>query len=184
MAGLRLVPFNATWISHDKIDIHAIYRRPRFKEDKYGEQHRELDGNGMPTWDIVGPLPIRRHNDWEKKGFQYVTLANRESLAVASRFGTLPDGTTMRDFDQHQSGGPWSPRLYAEGMEQATDLAMARLESDVRKYGSEVVENVRRGVDPEFSLPEKLRGILPDTGGQAKTAEPQASGKAAKGAAA
>jgi hypothetical protein len=182
-APLRLVPFNATWIAHDKIDVHAIYRRPRYKADEFGDLYRERDKDGLPTWDITGPLPVRRHNDWIKKGFEYVTLADRESLAVAARFGTLPDGMTAKDFDQHQTGGPWNYRRYVLGIGEVNDAALAQLEADCRKYGSEAVEQIRRSSDPTFVLPDKLRDIPhPSLAATSAKAAPPDAGKTGDGA--
>lgn len=161
---LRLVPFNDAWIQHDKIDIHAIYRRPRFVEDQYGELIREHDNNGVPTWDTTTPLPVRHHNRWRAKGFEYITLANREALVVAARYGTLPQGTTMKDFEQDQrTGGPWNYKKYAQGQETAISEEAEQLRLDVEEFGSEAVERLRRRTDPDFVLPEKLRGQAPKT---------------------
>jgi len=156
--SLKLVPFSDVWIDHDKIDIHAIYKRPRFIEDAYGETQREYV-NGLPTWDLTGPLPVRLHNRWRSKGFEYVTLANRESLRTAARAGTLPPGTKIDDFDQHQTGGPWNYKRYAEGQTELVTQAAKQLEEDVALYGSDAVEGLRRRYEPGFVLPEKLRGI-------------------------
>lgn len=156
--ALRLVPFNPTWISHERIDIKAIYRRPRFVSDDYGEMHREYDANGLPTWDLTGPLPVKQHTKWTQKGFEYVTLANRDSLAVAYRMGTLPSGTTFRDFDQHQTGGPWNYRKYIEGQADTQTTDLDDLRRDVEAFGAEAVETLRRRTDPHFRLPEALKG--------------------------
>src|SRR5688572_30283749 len=88
---LKLVPFNAQWITHDKIDVHAVYRRPRYKEDEYGEKTRELDKAGQPTWDLACGLPVKSHNTWLAKGFEYVTLSDRLSLQIAGRSNTVLD---------------------------------------------------------------------------------------------
>jgi hypothetical protein len=158
--ALKLIPFNASWINHDKIDVHAIYRRPRFVEDKYGEMQREYV-DGIPTWDLTGPLPVRQHTKWAAKGFEYVTLADRVSLFVAGRYGTLPAGTTAADFDQHQTSGPWNYRKYAEGQELALHTATDELRADVEEFGSDAVQSIKRRQDPAFTLPTSLEGIAP-----------------------
>lgn len=178
--GLKLVPFNAVWVSHDKIDVHAIYRRPRFVEDEYGELQREYDATGMPTWDLTGPLPVRQHTKWVAKGFEYITLANKESLAVAAVTRTLPPGTTMADFDQHQTGGPWSFRKYQESAASNLATESAQLKQDVEEFGSAAVETIKRRENPNFQLPVALRGIKPRET-VAAAAEPE---KKSKGAAA
>ena len=158
--ALKLVPFNATWIDHDKIDVHAVYRRPRFFEDKYGEHQREYV-DGVPTWDVTGPLPVRQHTKWSAKGFEYITLSDRNSLLIAARFGTLPAGSTIAEFDQHQTGGPWNFRKYQEGQELAIVAAVDELKSDVDEFGSDAVLKIRRRNDPDFQLPADLQGIKP-----------------------
>jgi hypothetical protein len=157
--SLKLVPFNGTWINHDKIDLHAIYRRPRFVEDKYGEMQREVSKDGVPTWDLTGPLPVRQHNKWTAKGFEYITLANRESLYMAARTNTLPPGKTIQEYDQHQTGGPWNFRKYIEGEDAMMTLDAAQLKADVEEYGSAAVEMISRRTNPAFVLPENLRNI-------------------------
>jgi hypothetical protein len=157
--SLKLVPFNDAWIDHDKIDIHGIYRRPVYREDKYGEMERVYE-NGVPLWDITGPLPIRQHTKWRGKGFEYITLANRDSLRIAARFGTLKDGT-LAEYDQHQTGGPWNYRRYIEGQETMLTVAVATLRADVEEFGSAAVLKIRRRQEPEFKLPLELENVPP-----------------------
>lgn len=154
---LKLVPFNAMWIQHDKIDVHAIYRRPRYREDEYGEKYP------VPwEWDLTGPLPVKMHNKWSAKGFEYITLANRDSLITAGRLGTIAGD--WRTYDQHQYGGPWNYKKYAEGM-MVTDAARADvaakaeaiLADQVKTYGWETVEAIRKQTDPTFSVPEHMK---------------------------
>jgi hypothetical protein len=163
---LKLVPFNPVWINHDKIDVHAIYRRPRFKEDAYGELQRDVDANGEPTWDLTGGLPVRAHTKWTSKGFEYVTLSNRESLRMAGRSGTIPstpDGEDWRQYDQHQTGGPWNWKKYHEGHIAADAHDAKQLLEDVYMFGSQAVQALRSRSNPDFALPEKYRNIAPGT---------------------
>lgn len=177
--ALKLVPFNDAWIQHDKIDIHAIYRRPRYVEDKYGEMEREYK-DGVATWDLTGPLPVRHHNRWRSKGFEYVTLANRDSLLTAARFGTLPPGHKAADYDQHQTGGPWNYKKYAEGQENYVTLEAEQLKADVEQFGSEAVETLRRRTDADFKLPDALRGFDPGGRRKKEKADDRADAKAAE----
>jgi hypothetical protein len=159
---LKLVPFNPTWVTHDKIDIKAIYRRPKWREDEYGEQVRMRDERGLPLWDITTPLPVKQHSKWTAKGFEYITLADRESLRTAALHNTVldaPGGSPVdwRTYDQHQTGGPWHLRRYMEGLETTTTLAADELRADVEKYGVEVVEQIRRRTEPGFRVPDHLR---------------------------
>ncbi len=156
---LKLVPFNAAWVSSDKIDVHAIYRRPRFTEDKYGDLNREYDKNGIPTWDLTGGLPVRQHTKWESKGFEYVTLSDRASLVMAAKAGTIAGD--WREYDQHQRGGPWNGQKYLDGEEAASTNEAAQLKADVYEFGSKAVEKIRRQHEPTFVLPPHLQGIVP-----------------------
>jgi hypothetical protein len=154
---LRLVPFNMSWVTNDRIDVHAIYQRPRYKQDEYGDWHREYDANGMPTWDLTSPLPVKSHNKWVQKGFRYVTLANRDSLVRAAETGTLQGGS-FRDYDQSQAGGPWNYRKFKESQQDTDSAELEKLRVEVAKYGAEAVESIRQSTDPEFRLPDSLKG--------------------------
>lgn len=159
---LKCVPFNDVWITHDQMDLHAIYRRPTFREDEYGERYL-VPGQ----WDLTGPLPVKSHNRWRTKGFEYVTLADRNSLRIAAQHGTvkLIDGVkNWRDYDQHQTGGPWNYRKYAEGQKvdavaqkAAADQAENELRAMVDKFGWEAVETIKQQADPGFKVPESMK---------------------------
>lgn len=152
---LKVVPFDPQWINHDKLDIKAMYRRPRWVVDQWGERQREYNADGLPTWDIVGPLPIKKHNHWVAKGFEYITLANRDSLRKAAKVNALAG--SPRDYDQHATGGPWNYRLYAEGQLHTEQSESAKLRADVEKFGAEAVETIRQQTDPSFRLPPELK---------------------------
>lgn len=177
---LKLVPFNAAWVDHSKLDIKAIYRRPRWTKDEFDQEIPETGPDGLPLWDLTGPLPIKQHNKWAAKGFQYVTLADRDSLIAAAKHGTLLEGS-VRDYDQHQTGGPWNYKMYAVSQSSTDNSALLQLRADVERFGSEAVEAIRRQVDDKFRLPKSLQGIEP--GGQlpplGKT-EPAVSAKVEK----
>lgn len=154
--ALKLVPFNPIWVEHDKLDLHGIYRRPRYVKNDMDEDVQAFE-NGVPQWDVTTPLPIKLHNRWTSKGFQYITLADRESLREAAKHGTLIGGS-VRDYDQHQTGGPWFYKLYVQGQTQLDTAAAAQLRSDVERFGADAVESIRRQADPNFRLPPELRG--------------------------
>jgi len=157
---LKLVPFNDAWIDHGKLDLKAIYRRPRWTKDEFDQDIPELGPDGLPLWDLTGPLPVKQHNKWKAKGFEYVTLADRNSLIEAYKKATLIGGS-VRDYDQHQTGGPWNYKMYAAGQSQADNSALLQLRADVERFGSDAVESIRRRVDPKFTLPKNLQGIEP-----------------------
>lgn len=157
---LKLVPFNNAWIDHTKLDLKAIYRRPRWTKDEFDQDVQELGPDGQPLWDLTGPLPVRQHNKWMAKGFQYVTLADRDSLLAAAQQQTLLHGS-YREFDQHQTGGPWNAKMYMAGQQTVDTEAVRQLRESVQRFGSEAYEVIRREVDPKFRLPAQLRGIEP-----------------------
>lgn len=156
---LKLVPFHTGWINHDRLDLKAIYRRPRFVEDTYGELVREVGPDGLPLWDLTGPLPVKSHNKYLAKGFEYVTLADRDSLVSAAKAGSIEH---WQQYAQDpRTGGPWQVRKYLEGQAEAVDAAAAKLRELVHRYGSEMVEAMRQETTPGYRLPEALRGIPP-----------------------
>lgn len=173
--SLKLVPFNSKWVTHDKLDVHAIYRRPRYRVDEYGERVREYGPDGVPLWDLTGPLPVNSHDHWVEKGFEYVTLADRVSLFEAAKHNTITDAQghpcDWRLYDQHTTGGPWNYRKYMEGQAATTTREAEQLKADVERFGSEAVETIRRQTDPSFALPPHLRNVAP--GDRAAKVEPR-----------
>lgn len=151
---LKLVPFQDVWITNNKLDLKAIYRRPRYVEDAYGEMKREIGPDGLPAWDLTGGLPVRYHNKHRAKGFEYVTLADRESLHAAAAAGTVED---WRQYVQDpRTNGPWHYRKYVEGQVVADSEAAQRLAEMVAKYGPELVQEMKRETEPDYVLPEKF----------------------------
>lgn len=66
---MHLVPFCHEWSgSETKLDLKGIYHRA-----------------GEPGT-LTSPLPLRRHNDWMRKGFEFVTLASLEDLGMVAKF--------------------------------------------------------------------------------------------------
>jgi hypothetical protein len=182
---LKLVPFNEAWVSHDKLDVHAIYRRPQRHEDEYGEIVQTRGPSGEPLWDLTSPLPVRQHNRWRAKGYEYVTLANAPGIEPggglkyvrdAARAGTLAGGS-VQDYSQDpRTGGPWNLRKYLESQGAADLAAVASLKDQIAKYGWEAVEDMRRSTDPNFRVAEALKV------NQAAQDEPVGVGKSRKGA--
>lgn len=155
---LKLVPFNPNWVTHDKLDIKAIYRRPRYAVNDLDETVLEVDDvTGLPKYDLTTPLPVRHHNKWTGRGFIYVTLADRESLRAAAAAGSI-DGDP-RQYDQHQTGGPWNYKLYLRNEAEESKQRLLELASTVQRFGSAAVEEIRRQSDPAFELPPYMRGL-------------------------
>lgn len=176
---LKLVPFNEAWVSHDKLDVHAIYRRPQREEDEYGEIVQKRGPHGEPLWDLTSPLPVRQHNRWRAKGYEYVTLANAPGIEAggglkyvrdAARAGTLIGGSPQDYAQDPRTGGPWNLRKYLEGQAATDAAANDELRAMVEKYGVEAVEQIKRAADPAFRVPDALRG------------DPVGTAKARKGA--
>lgn len=155
---LKLVPFDDAWVTNDSksFDLHAIYRRPRWTRNEWDEVVRVIDENGLPCWDLTSALPVRQHNKWRQKGFEYVTLANRESLAMAAR-GLRAKGLNPADFDQHPEQGPWNYKRFLEGQAEQYREDVAGIESDVERFGPDVAEEIRKRSDQSFVLPPKYR---------------------------
>lgn len=162
----KCVPLNPSWtIAGTKLDLKAIYRRPRRRVGEYDEIIQERGEDGLPLYDLTGPLPLRRHSDWAAKGYEYVTLADRDSLTKVA--GSLrADGHNPAEFDQHPVLGPWNPKLYLATADKIDRAKVSKLRALVEKLGSEAVLDVRRATDPTFNLPPELQNIPP--GGPAK----------------
>jgi hypothetical protein len=144
----RCVPFSESWITSEKVDAQAVYKRPH-RTPITGEIVR--DAHGLPTWDY-SVLPVRRHNDWLGKGFEYVTIANAESLGMVA--GSLrAAGLDPRDFIMDpRTNSPWAPDKYAAVAQQDAQTEIDRLRTLVDKYGVEATEEMLR-----ITLPEELR---------------------------
>jgi hypothetical protein len=151
---LKLVPFHSAWVENHKLDLHAIYRRPRWVENEYDEMVQARDADGLPLWDLTTPLRILDHNRLRAKGFEYITLASRKDLVDAARAGTVEN---WRQYDQHQTGGPWNAKMYLASQHAADTSALEHLRADVERFGWEAVEAIRRSQDPAFRVPDVLK---------------------------
>ncbi len=148
----QTVPFSEAWITSEKIDAKAIYRRP----------HRHAitleilrDENGAMRWDFSA-LPVRRHNDWLAKGFEYVTIADAESLGMVA--GSLrAQGLDPRSFiADPRTNSPWHPDKYAAILKQDVADEYEKLRAFVEKHGAEAAEDFLGR-----PVPEALRGLGP-----------------------
>lgn len=152
----KAVPFDSAWITSDKIDIKAVYRRPAY--DAQGRRMHASDGR--PLWDVTTPLPVRRHNDWAAKGYEYITLADAKSLSDTAPL-LRANNLNPSDFVQDRGGSPWNSALYLQH-ETALDVSkLDELRRMVHQFGSEALETIKRGTDPTFELPADLRDIPP-----------------------
>lgn len=139
----KCVPLDSRWIiAGTKLDLKAIYRRPRRVVGEYDEITLATTADGLPAYDLTGPLPMRRHADWEAKGFEYVTLADQKSLNEAAPF-LREQGLSPAEYVQHPTG-PWNPKLYMATAEDADRAAFAELRAMVDKFGIAAVEEIRK----------------------------------------
>lgn len=157
----KCVPLNTQWtLPGTKLDLKAIYRRPRRRVGEYDEIIQERAPDGLPLYDLTAGLPMRRHSDWIAKGFEYVTLADRESLEKVAAY-LRADGLNPADFLQHPQLGPWNPKLYLATDEQADRVKLNALETMVEEFGSAAVLAISRKDNPNFALPAHLQGLGP-----------------------
>lgn len=171
MELIKTVPFNSIWVTSDKLDIRAVYRRPRLDQFK-----QRVVVDGVPQWDYPSGLPIRRHNNWLAKGYEYVTLSTMQDLADASKTIENPhqyDASyeSFGEFDRR----PFRIQAYLAQRTVADDGVRDDLKAMVEAYGSAAVENIKRIENPAFVLPEALRGIT--ARGETTPAKPAAKDK-------
>lgn len=151
---LKFVPFSSAWVESHKLDLHAIYRRPRWVQNDFDEWVQATDDQGLPLWDLTTPLRVLDHSKLTSKGFEYVTLASRDDLVKAAKAGTVRD---WKQYDQHQTGGPWNAKMYQASQASADTAALQQLREQVELHGWETVESIRRMTDPTFRVPDVLK---------------------------
>ncbi len=166
---LRLVPFNDSWPSATGesgaplLDIHAIYRRPSI--DSLTLETRR-DSAGFILWDLTGGLPVRHHLKWERRNFQYVTLAGTVDVVAVSKpelaqndCSPLPDWRSYLGQHLHNQG-PWDPAQYMRDMTAERAAAVDELKADIAELGKDRAEAFRQRDDPEYQIPaEFLLGL-------------------------
>lgn len=139
---MELVPFSAVaglTGSGTKLDLKAIYRRP--------------DPRGIT---LTSPLPFRRHEDWQAKGFEFVTLATLGDLGEAANTIRAHGHDPLRMRDCYDRNGHFDVAKYLK-QAQVTDAArLVDLQAKVDKFGAEAVTELMRVSDPTFTLPEGI----------------------------
>jgi hypothetical protein len=150
------VPFNQEWVNNDRSDLAAIYRRPRHHATT-GEVIRDEAGNVL--WDLTAPLPVRRHNDFLKKGFEYITLADVNSLQQAAGW-IRSQGLDPQAFLVGHGGrrSPWNAEAYLATQTAGAADALAELKTLVKEFGLEAVTKIKRQTDPSWQVPAALVG--------------------------
>ncbi len=165
---LVLVPFNANWPSTTGpsgaplLDIKAIYRRPRKTRD--GDPIR--DAAGFPTFDLTGGLPLQHHTKWTARGFEYVTLADREALVAVAAPGLQEQGIApLRDWQTYaqdrRTQGPWNAEMYLADCAAAEQARVAALKANIAKFGREAAEQIEQRATPGYQLPASFAGDEP-----------------------
>lgn len=160
---MKTVPLDPRWVNSEKLDLLAVYRRPRL----HGiTKVRLSDDQGRPLYDYVN-LPIRRHQDWLGKGYSYVTLARVADLVSVG----VRDPEVVKSYKPH--GEPeertFEIQTFLAHADVAEDAEFARLKALVLKLGPDAVEAVMRHSDPTFVLPETLRDMKADDGAGVST---------------
>jgi uncharacterized protein YbjQ (UPF0145 family) len=136
-----LTPFNPDWADQGtKLDLKAIYRRP------------EAGIN------LTGPLPVRRHNDWSKKGLKFVSLASGEECAQVTGW-LRAQGVDTAELRKSYGGPPSMPfltDLYIKEQRANDADALKELQAKVDKFGADAVVEMMRMSDSGFVLPASI----------------------------
>lgn len=134
------VPFDEGWAYSDKLDLKAIYRRPRLHPIT-GVQL--TTATGVLAWDLVGGLPVRRHQDWLRKGFEYVTLADLESLRNVAPYLRQAGLDPQSYIQSRRPLGPWDAALYLADVQASEAADAAEVAAQVKQFGAEAVQALR-----------------------------------------
>jgi len=138
---MELVPFDEHWAgSETKLDLKGWYRRS------------SVHGG----FSVVGPLPLRRHLDWTKKGLTYITLGSAEDVVPIAKALEAKgvDLAALRKSYDHMGHFKIAQYLSEERVRDATFLT--DLQSKVDKYGVEAVTEMMRMQDPGFVMPDGI----------------------------
>lgn len=143
---MQLVPFHEDWVgSQTKLDLKAIYRRP------------SVHGG----FTLTGALPLRRHLDWKRKGFDYVTLGSIEDVQQVLPMLTM-DGIDLASLRKsYDRNGAFDTATYLKTERQKDDAFLLELQAKVDKYGVDAVTEMMKLQDPSFVMPAlvtKARG--------------------------
>lgn len=153
---MHLVPFDSSWAgSETKLDIKGIYAR-----------------GGDPT-SLTSPLPLRRHLDWSRKGFTFISLSSLEELGLVAQSlrANGHDPQSMRDcFDQN---GQFNVKAYLAEVSVTSADRVADLQAKVDRYGAEAVLDLMRVSDPSFTFPPEVR-LTSDQASEPVAEEPDA----------
>lgn len=160
----KAVPLDPAWVHPGtKLDLKAIFRRPRRRVGDDGALVHERSREGLLLYDLTGPLPLRRFSDWTAKGFEYVTLADAVSLKEAAPYlrarGLDPNEFVLQR-NTITGASPWSEPLYSQAQAAIDSQRAEELRALVAQLGSRAVQTmIRATTDAGFELPEELRNV-------------------------
>lgn len=143
---MELVPFFSEWTgSETGLDLHAIYRRP---------------GPGIT---LTTALPVRRHRDYQSRGFEYISLATAKDVNEAGRFLRERgiDPVKFKGSYRVDLGGAFDVAQYLKQAAADAQAELADLRALVEKFGPETVTEIKRQQNPDFVLPAEA---LPTAG--------------------
>lgn len=144
---MQLVPFRNQWAeSGTKLDVKAWYRRP------------SVHGG----FSLVGPLPLRRHNDWERKGLEYVSLATLEDFGAVApmlRADGIDVEAALKSYDRRT--GQFDVPQYLKAERVRDDAYVTEIQAKVDKFGYDAVAEMMRVTDPAFVMPASVVEVKP-----------------------
>lgn len=140
--AMQLVPFDASWTgSETKEDLKAWYRRPSV----YG------------GFSVIGPLPLRRHTDWQRKGYEYVTLGSSEDVVKILPQLRAKGVDTQALGQSYDHNGHFKLEAYLKAQRVKDDTYVADLQAKVDKFGYDAVAEMLRVGDPNFVMPPAVK---------------------------
>jgi hypothetical protein len=186
---LKLVPWEPTWLAHQSLDLHAIYRRPqRVRDQEADSWDIDRDDEGCIKWDLTPGMSIRNHQKFMQKGMEYVTLATVEDVTLAgdpsiaekgatplgagTRVTLYPDEHGPADYIRQSTGvrGPWNATAYLKDLADERAEKIARVRENVVEHGPDLAERFEQQTDPGYRLPAKYREAVAET--RSELAEP------------
>lgn len=172
---LQLIPWEPTWLAHQSLDIHAVYRRPQRRRNPETDSWDIIrDDEGLIQWDLTPGMTVRNHRNYTQKGMEYITLATSTDVVEASKpdlvdygaipLGQRPDRYPTEDpqaYIRQPSGvrGPWNVGVYLKDEAAAREERIARIRQHVIDQGPDYAEVYERQTDPEYVLPAKYREV-------------------------
>lgn len=140
--------------SSSRLDLKAIYRRK--KTDNFGAPI--LDAQGREQWDLTAGLPLRRHDDWIRKGFEYITLADEQSL-IDARGVLHANGIDWQVYanQDRRTRSPFNAAIYQEDARSNHEQYVAELRRLIAEIGAEAVLAVKRSDHPGFQFPPEVQ---------------------------